>query len=162
MINHLTGGQLGAGTRTRILTFGLHTGTIRCTVRVQNAFRSATLIRIAHILGQTHTRAGAVLFATQRIRTAWTRHARRQRRVLHDRRQLHGTMAERIADVAGRTDAHGGVRDDATFSVGAAHARTRIDALVANARHVVGTFGVRCALRPAVWWTADERGKARA
>lgn len=141
------------------MTFGLHAGTIRRTVRIQDAFWPATLVRIAHVLGKTDASAGAVLFATQRIRAARTRNAWRQRGVMHDRRLLYGTVAERIADVTRNTDAHGGVRDDATFGVCSAHARTRIDAFVANASQVVGTFGVRCAFGSAVGRAANERGK---
>lgn len=73
MGDHLTFGIRSAKSRTRILALLAQTGPVRCAIRMHQTFWSAHLVRIAGVFGQTLASAGAVLFATNCIRSARTR-----------------------------------------------------------------------------------------
>ena len=76
MINNLTHSIQATCSRTWIFAFTIDTSKVRRTIRVQNAFRSATLIRISNIITDTSASTSAILFSTYsvlptRSRNAW-------------------------------------------------------------------------------------------
>lgn len=71
MVNDLTLGELSASTGARILTFGLYASLGGYAIRVDNAFRPTSFVRIADVIEQARTRSRAVLFLANGVKTAW-------------------------------------------------------------------------------------------
>lgn len=81
MIDHVTLRALAARARARVLALQADARLIGWAVGVQCALGSATLVRVANIVGRAGTGTSVVLDAAYRVRTArgrctWSGHAR--------------------------------------------------------------------------------------
>lgn len=70
MVDDLTLGKLSAYARTWIFALRLYTSERRHAIGIDNAFRSASFVRITDIIWQTRTRSGTVLFFANSVKTA--------------------------------------------------------------------------------------------
>jgi len=78
VIHHLAVGVRPTRARARILTPVAYTGAVRCAVCVQYAFRTATFVRVTHIVGEAGARSCSVLLPTNCVRSARGRQAGRR------------------------------------------------------------------------------------
>lgn len=151
MADDVTEGVLSASSRTGVLALAADAGLVGSAIRVQDALRSATFVGVPDVIRQTTARPCSVLFPALRIGSARRRHARRP--LLLDNRGwwLREAGDERIAAVAGDTDAVWRVADHATFGVGPAASWARVLALLVDAGEVGGALAVANAFRPTRW-----------
>lgn len=159
VIHNLTFGILATTSTARILTFVTNTCFVRWTVRVQNAFRATSFIRIAVILGQTLARADAILLSAIGIRTARIRNTRCG--LFIDRISLDCTQGEWIANISSRADAHRCVTNHATLGILCARIWTRIFAFIVYASKIAGAFRIWNAFGTTVWCRANKTGQTR-
>ena len=68
-------GVLTASAGTRVFTFVSDAGFVWGAVRVQNALRPTSFVRISNVIFNARTRSGPILFATQGVRAARRRSA---------------------------------------------------------------------------------------
>lgn len=73
-MNDLTLGIQATSTRTWVLAFISNACTIRWTVRVHDTFGSTSFVWVSKVLRKTLACTDFVLFATNCIRSTWTRH----------------------------------------------------------------------------------------
>lgn len=154
MTHNLTFGILTTTSAARILAFVANTGFVRWTVRVQNAFRATSFVRIAVILGQTLARADAILLSAIGIRAARIRNTGSG--LFINRSLLHCAQGERIAAISSQADAHRCVTDDATLGILCARVWTWIFAFVVYAGKIASTLRIRNAFGTTVWCRANK------
>lgn len=146
--------------RARIAAFILYTRLIRRTIRVYDTFRFATFIRISKVFWQALTCTCSILFATDcidstRVWTAWGNKLR-WLRILQN-----VALWERIASMTCSTQAHRGVADNMTLSIGSTETWAWIFTLLIDASQMAGTFRAGDTFGSTIWWTTDEFCKAR-
>lgn len=151
-----------ARARTRIHTALVDTCSIRWAIAAAQTLRTALLVRIAKVIGQTLTRTGAVLLAAHGVRTARGRLTRRARHVVRSWLFARSALDHCVTLEVGRTEAVWRVTDNVTLGRCSANAGARIGAPVADARLMVGTLGVGNAFGSAVGWCTDELGQTGA
>lgn len=146
MINDAAVGFDPASARARVGTFVLVASPVLRALRIDDTFRLAVRRR-AHkrFLARAH---GLVVHgATQAVRSA----GRGRARITHGRFclrfWLQGANDKRITDVTGLTGTCRDVIDDGTLRPHAAHTRTRVRALIANACLIRGTVSAENAFR---------------
>lgn len=70
MIDNLAFGELSADTGTWIFASRLYTSEKSRAIRIDDAFGSASLVRIADVIWQTRTRSSALLFLADGVKAA--------------------------------------------------------------------------------------------
>lgn len=149
MIDYMTLSILATSTRTWILAFVLYASLIRRTISIQNAFRSASFVRISKVFRQTLARSCTVLFTTNSIWATWARVAWVY--ILRFRVSLYWTITEWISGMTSCTNACRSVTYNVTFSVCATESRARIFTFLVNAGQVACTLWTGDALGSTVW-----------
>lgn len=115
---------------TRIDTVPFQTCLIIRTIRIQNALRSATDLRVSSKIWQTRANGTSIDNLTDGIQSARTRHARIFFRQRHWNRE---TPDDRISSQPSVARAHGMMFFDPTIRVNSAGSRARVAAPVADA-----------------------------
>lgn len=155
MIYDLTVSILGTSSWTGIDALISHTSFVRSAIGVQNAFRSATLVRIPYVFRQAHARTRSISLPAFCIRAARCWHTR-IRKALCRKRRLRCALRERISYVTLQTNTVRCVADNSAFGVEAARISARIAAFLVYASQVVGAFAVTDALWSAIRRRTDE------
>jgi len=138
MIHYLTFSILATTSATRILAFVSNTRFVRWTVRVQNAFRATSFVRITVVLRQTLARTDTILLSAIGIRT--TRIGSTRCRLLIYWCLLDRAQCERISNISSQADAHRSVTNNATLGILCTRIWTRILAFVVYASEVASAF----------------------
>lgn len=70
MIDHLAQRIAAARSRARVSALGIYASQTGGTIRIQDAFRPASLVRVTDVIRQARTRTGAVEFPAHCVRAA--------------------------------------------------------------------------------------------
>ena len=162
MVYNLTNSIQATCSRTRIFAFVVNASKAWRTIRVQNAFGSATFVRIANIVFYASASACAVLFSTESVwttRTWWTRSWNFNRvDFLANQRAL----TKRITSIASQTIAHRCMTNNFALSIESASIWTRIFTFLVDASQVTRAFWVADTFRLAIRWVSDHFRQTRA
>lgn len=115
MIDNLAQGILATGAWARVQALIPKAGSIGRAIGVHRAFWTATFVRVADVLGQTHTRTSSVSLLTQGIASTWRGIAGVENFGQHI--LLDVALEERISEISWRANAVWCVAHHSAFGV---------------------------------------------
>lgn len=154
MVHNLTNGVQTTCSRTWIFTFVVYASKAWGTIRVEDAFWSATFIRISNVITNAWTSARTILFSTDCVGAAWTRRAWSWNFnwiILTYFR----TIAERIARITSQAITHWCMTNNLALCIYSTSIWTGIFTLLINASQMTGAFWIADTFRFTIRWASD-------
>lgn len=130
---------------TRIFTFILYACQVRRAIWINNAFRTASFIRISNMIWEAHTCASVSVLFAYGIWTTWRWWTRGKRNIQNL------TFSEGIPSVSWRAQALRWMTDHPALGSRSARTRTGISTFLIYTSHFIRTFRIRYAFWPTVW-----------